>query len=103
LSTDSIKAAAKTAAGGMMHYYHGNEPGQTVGKLVQPYYWWEAGAMFGQLIEYWFYTGDTQYNDVTTQGLMSQIGPKRDFMVPQEAWDEVSGSETPIDSERTAC
>ncbi len=86
-----------------MHYYHGNEPGQTVGKLVQPYYWWEAGAMFGQLIEYWFYTGDTQYNDVTTQGLMSQIGPKRDFMVPQEAWDEVSGSETPIDSERTAC
>ena len=78
----------------MMHYYHGNEPGQTVGKLVKPYYWWEAGAMFGQLIEYWAYTGDTQYNDLTTQGLMSQIGPKRDFMVPQEAWDEVSGSDS---------
>lgn len=25
---------------------------------------WESGAMFGSLIDYWYYTGDSTYNDV---------------------------------------
>ncbi len=88
--TESIKAAAATLADGMMNYYHGNEPGQTPGLLVDPYYWWEAGAMFGQMIEYWFYTGDTRYNEVVTEGLLAQVGPKNDYMPQNQTKTEVS-------------
>lgn len=54
-NADSIKRAASTLAHGMMNYYHGNESGQIPGLLPQPYYWWEAGAMFGSLIDYCSY------------------------------------------------
>jgi hypothetical protein len=46
----------------MMTYYKGNLSGQTPGLLPGPppnpqiqnagYFWWEAGAMFGSLIDY---------------------------------------------------
>ena len=61
-----------------------------VGLLPDPYYWWEAGAVFGQMVEYWYYTGDTTYNDVTMQGLLAQIGPNQDFMPPNQTKTEVS-------------
>ncbi|KAL8949677.1 MAG: hypothetical protein Q9222_004238 [Ikaeria aurantiellina] len=79
-STQSIKNAASTVAHGMMSYYKGNESGMSVGLLPDPYYWWEAGAMFDIMIQYWFYTGDTTYNDVVTQGLLAQISEDKDFM-----------------------
>lgn len=62
---DSIKAAAKTAAEGMTQYYTGYRPGDVPGNLPQPYYWWEAGAMFGALVDYWYFTGDDTYNEIT--------------------------------------
>lgn len=45
-----------------------------------PYYWWEAGAMFGQMIEYWYYTGDAQYNDMVTEGLLFQVGAQNNYV-----------------------
>ncbi|RAH48948.1 glycoside hydrolase family 76 protein [Aspergillus brunneoviolaceus CBS 621.78] len=68
----SIKNAAATAAYNMMSYYHGNESGQIPGKLVDT--WWEGGAMFMTLIQYWYWTGDTSYNAVTTEGMLWQKG-----------------------------
>ncbi|OJZ92420.1 glycosyl hydrolase [Aspergillus piperis CBS 112811] len=68
----SIKDAARTTAFNMMSYYHGNESGQTPGKL--PDTWWEGGAMFMTLIQYWYWTGDSSYNEVTTQGMLWQKG-----------------------------
>ena len=88
-SLDSIKQAASTVAYDMMTYYTGNQTGQPVGLLPSPYYWWEAGAMFGQMIEYWYYTGDSTYNDVVTQGLLAQVGPDNDFMPPNQTKTEV--------------
>ena len=88
-SLDSIKQAASTVAYGMMTYYTGNQTGQPVGLLPNPYYWWEAGAMFGQMIEYWYYTGDTTYNAVITQGLLAQVGPDNDYMPPNQTKTEV--------------
>lgn len=88
-SLDSIKQAASTIAYGMMTYYTGNETGQPVGLLPSPYYWWEAGAMFGQMIEYWYYTGDSTYNDVIIQGLLAQVGPDNDYMPPNQTKTEV--------------
>lgn len=84
-SDDSIKSAARTIADGMLNYYHGNETGGIPGLLGDPYYWWEAGAMFGALIDYWYYTGDATYNDITTQALLFQVGPDNNYMPPNQS------------------
>ncbi|KAG9237188.1 glycoside hydrolase family 76 protein [Amylocarpus encephaloides] len=76
----SIKKAAGRAAWDMMQYYTGNETGDVPGNLPDPYYWWECGAMFGSLINYWYYTGDTSYNDNVREGLIHQAGEDFDFM-----------------------
>ncbi len=73
----------------MMSFYNGNQTGMPIGLLPGPYYWWEAGAMFGQMVEYWYYTGDTTYNDVVTQGMLAQVGPHNDFMPPNQTKTEV--------------
>lgn len=85
---DSIKSAASTVAHGMMTYYTGNNTGDVPGNLPAPYYWWEAGAMFGALIDYWYYTNDTTYNDVVTQGMLFQAGPDNDYMTPNQTKTE---------------
>ena len=62
-----------------MSYYTGNQTGDTPGNLPDPYYWWEAGAMFGALVDYWWITGDTSYVEATTQAIVHQAGDNRDF------------------------
>ncbi|KAI0157264.1 glycoside hydrolase family 76 protein [Xylariaceae sp. FL1272] len=79
-SDDSIKQTASTVAYGLLKYYTGNVTGDTPGNLPDPYFWWEAGAMFGTLIDYWFYTGDDTYNDITIQAMLHQAGDDADFM-----------------------
>lgn len=41
-----------------MSYYTGNitNTETTVGVLPGPYYWWEAGAMWGAMLDYYHYT-----------------------------------------------
>ncbi|KAF2499198.1 mannan endo-1,6-alpha-mannosidase [Lophium mytilinum] len=85
---DTVKKAASTIAKGMTSYYTGMNPGDVPGNLPQPYYWWEAGAMFGSLIDYWYYTGDDQYNDITTQAMLFQVGPNDDYMPPNQTKTE---------------
>lgn len=77
-SADSIKQAAATAAYDMMSYYTANQTGQIPGKL--PGTWWEGGAMFMTLIQYWHWTGDPSYNPVTIQGMLWQKGEYNDYM-----------------------
>lgn len=89
-STASIKSVASTIAFDMMSYYKGNLSGQTPGILPGPpanptitnagYFWWEAGAMWGSLIDYWYYTGDATYNSVVSQGLLFQTGGNLDYL-----------------------
>lgn len=55
-----------------MSWYYGNETGQIPGKLEDT--WWEGGAMFMALIQYWHFTGDTTYNDEVTVGMQWQAG-----------------------------
>lgn len=87
-SKDSIKKAAKLVASNMMSYYTGMNPGDNPGNLPDPYYWWEAGAMFNTLIDYWFYTGDDTWNDITTQGLLWQAGENKAFMPANQSKTE---------------
>ena len=82
-----------------MKDYHGNEPGQTPGRFIEPYYWWESGAAWGvcivyslpnitsntldqAMIDYWYYTGDTTWNQLVTDGLLWQVGPAENYMPP---------------------
>lgn len=45
-----------------------------------PYFWWEAGAMFGTMVDYWFLTKDETYTDIISQALVHQAGDDKDFM-----------------------
>ncbi|KAI1633356.1 glycoside hydrolase family 76 protein [Biscogniauxia mediterranea] len=86
-SPDSIRNAAKQVAEDLMAYYHGNEPGHVPGILPGPppdgdYYWWQGGALWGAMIDYWRWTGDDTYNDLVYQAMLFQVGPDRDFMDP---------------------
>ncbi|KAI0189961.1 glycoside hydrolase family 76 protein [Xylaria flabelliformis] len=81
---ESIKAAAAQVAEDLLKYYHGHDPGHTIGILPGPppdgdYYWWEAGAMWGALLDYWHWTGDDTYNNLTYDSLLWQAGPNKDY------------------------
>ena len=90
-SADSIKEVTSLLAHDMTTYYKGNETGGTPGLLPGPcaslecYYWWEAGAMFSALINYWQYTGDDSYNDMVSQALQFQRGPEANFNPPNQS------------------
>ncbi len=94
----------------MMSFYTGNQPGGTPGLLPKPYYCaletpdstsgergiltlvggsgWEAGALMGSLVDYWYYTGDTRWNAVAEEGLLFQVGPNNDYMPPNQTMTE---------------
>jgi hypothetical protein len=98
---DSIRAAASTIAYNMMTYYTGNLPGNEPGLLPQPYYWWEAGAMWGGMVEYWHFTGDRTYNDVVAQAIFAQKSPTNDFLMPEQVYDTVCILMSPLHHEGT--
>ncbi|KAK1760601.1 glycoside hydrolase family 76 protein [Echria macrotheca] len=82
-----IRATARQVAWDLLQYYKGNQTGQTPGILPGPppagdYYWWEAGAMWGTLIDYWKLTGDSTYNQLITDAMLWQVGPGKDYMPP---------------------
>ncbi|KAI1080604.1 glycoside hydrolase family 76 protein [Whalleya microplaca] len=85
---DSIKSGASSIAYGMVKYYTGNNTGDVPGNLPDPYYWWHAGAMFGTLIDYWAFTGDSSYNDITFQAMQHQVGDDKDFMPKNQTKSE---------------
>ena len=86
---ESIKRAAGKIAFGLMKYYTGNQTYGTVGLLPAPYYWWEAGAVWGAMIDYWHYTNDSTYNSIVSQALLSQASSTRDFMPVAQQSNEV--------------
>ena len=84
---DAIKKSASTLAWDMLQYYKGNQSGQVPGILPGPppagdYYWWEGGAMWGTLIDYWYLTGDDTYNDLVMESMLFQTGPDHNYMPP---------------------
>ena len=68
----------------MVQPYTGNTTGGIPGNLPAPYYWWEAGAWCGVLIDYYYFTGDDTYNDIATQAMLFQVGPNNDYMPPNQ-------------------
>lgn len=71
-----------------MDYYNGNDSGQTPGMFSNPYYWWEAGAAWGSMLDYWFYTGNTTYHDILMSSLLYQVGTDWDYMPSNQTTTE---------------
>ncbi|KAI9708002.1 MAG: hydrolase 76 protein [Bogoriella megaspora] len=86
----SIRQAAATAAEIMFLYYNNSEATSESGKrglLNSPYYWWESGAMWGAMLDYWKLTGDTKYMSQTSDALQYQLGNNSDFMMDDQVFD----------------
>ncbi|KIH94934.1 mannan endo-1,6-alpha-mannosidase [Sporothrix brasiliensis 5110] len=84
--TDSIIGVANTLAKGAMSYYSGNA--SSFADLPDPYYWWEAGALMGAMLDYSYYTNDTTYDDIVATAILQNTGPAHDFIVPAHELDE---------------
>jgi len=94
-SADSIREGAATIAQDMMSFYKGHDPGETVGilpgglecnpEIPGVYCWWQAGAMWGGLINYWQYTGDDTYNQFVIESIQAQRGPDMNFNPPNQS------------------
>jgi mannan endo-1,6-alpha-mannosidase len=84
-SPSSIRDASAALAHNLLSYYRTNASGtppENVGTLPQPLYWWQAGAMWGGLVDYWAYTNDPSYNPTIPQALLAQVGPDNNYMPP---------------------
>lgn len=80
-SRDDIADSARLLAQDLMSLYKGDEPGNVPGLLPgDDYYFWESGAMWGALIDYWHLTGDDNYNDLIQAGILHQVGSDDNFM-----------------------
>ncbi|KAF2746638.1 glycoside hydrolase family 76 protein [Sporormia fimetaria CBS 119925] len=81
----SIKDAASKIAGGIAAQYKSVlEESGVPGLFNDPHYWWQFGYTFNTLIEYAHLTGDNQYNDMTKEALLFQIGDLDAFMPPNQ-------------------
>ncbi|BDD55427.1 hypothetical protein MPDQ_005889 [Monascus purpureus] len=74
---ESLKSAAALSASIMMDYYNARESRDIPGKLDGT--WWEGGAIFMTLIQYWYFTGDTTYNAAVSEGMYWQKGKDNDY------------------------
>lgn len=71
----------------MVSFYNGDDPGGIPGVMPGPYYWWLGGAMFNTLIDYWYFTKDSTWNDMVMRGMMHQTGENNDFKPTNQSND----------------
>ncbi|KAL5606370.1 hypothetical protein BROUX41_002787 [Berkeleyomyces rouxiae] len=86
--SSNIKSVAKDMAADMMQFYADVKVPGVPGDLRPPYYWWEAGALMGVLIDYWKLTGDETYNQDVIDGLSHQTGRYNDYMPDNQTLTE---------------
>ncbi|AAS51028.1 ACL200Wp [Eremothecium gossypii ATCC 10895] len=79
-SSESICDATKLIQVGILDYYEGLRPGGRVGFFQKPYYWWMAGEAFGGMVENWYLCNNTEYQDLLTDAMVSQIGENKDYV-----------------------
>lgn len=86
--SSSIARGLSTIADGLMDYYTGKRPGQAIGMFSDPYYWWEAGAAWGSMLDYWYYTGDETHNEDLRESLLHQMSEHYDYMPENQTHTE---------------
>lgn len=86
-NSTSIEAALTTVIEGAFPVYSPwvrNESGATVGTFQEPYYWWEAGVAWSQMIDRWAYTGNDTYNDMAREAMVAQSGKTHNYMTQNQ-------------------
>lgn len=64
-----------------MSFYTGEIPGLLPGPPPEgDYYQWTGGALWATMLDYRSRTGDTQYDDKISEGLLWQRGSNNDFL-----------------------
>ncbi|CAG8283169.1 unnamed protein product [Penicillium salamii] len=84
INEESLKDAAATAAFNTMLNYTSNTTGHIPGYISEK--WWEGGALFQTMIEYWYMTGDTSNNPAVSQGMYWQRGDNNYFPANYSAY-----------------
>lgn len=79
-STSSVKKGLAKIASGLMDYYSGHDPGNAIGMFENPYYWWESGAAWGSMLDYWYFTDDQTFNSKLYDSLEWQSGDNYDYL-----------------------
>lgn len=87
-SKDSIHDGLSKIARGIMDYYTGHQYGNAIGMFEPPYYWWQSGAAWGSLLDYWYFTGDTTYNGNVYDSLLWQAGDNFDYIPENQTMTE---------------
>jgi mannan endo-1,6-alpha-mannosidase len=98
-SEDSIRAATRQYAYGLMSLYKNNATStapQDIGIWPAPHYWWEGGAAWGGLIENSMFTGDQSHVKTLQQALTANYGPANDFILDYRKGQTVSSSTTNV-------
>ncbi|CRG84923.1 Putative mannan endo-1,6-alpha-mannosidase C970,02 [Talaromyces islandicus] len=83
-SDNSVKNAAKAIAAGLTSNY-------TSAPKIQE--WWQDSLMYNALIDYWALTGDDQFNTITKQGILGQVGNDNDFMPAAQSLYETNSEQ----------
>ncbi|RPA83795.1 mannan endo-1,6-alpha-mannosidase [Ascobolus immersus RN42] len=76
---DSILKWCKQSVERIWTYYPGEKYGETPG-VIPGIYWWEAGAMFGTLIDYWWYSDDKTHEKAIQDALIHQADKDNGWM-----------------------
>ncbi len=84
----SITKATSIIQDGLLNYYMGTKYGGTVGMFSDPYYWWEAGAAFGGMIDNWYLTKNDTYEDLLMEALLHQTGDNNDYIPDNQTYTE---------------
>ena len=85
---DSVCSAATLITNGIMDYYEGTRYGGTVGLFQQPYFWWEAGEVFGGMIDTWAWCDNTTYETIIYDALMVQKGSSANYVPANQSTTE---------------
>lgn len=86
--SDSVCDAATDIINGIMDYYEGTRYGGTIGLFQSPYYWWEAGEVFGGMLETWFLCQNDTYEDIIYDALIAQRGSGDDYVPSNQSLTE---------------
>ena len=77
----TLQNATAIITSGILDYYAGTQYGGTIGTFQEPYYWWEAGGVWGALIDYGFFMKNDSLDLMIKEALLYQKG-KDDNYVP---------------------
>ncbi|EGV66206.1 hydrolase 76 protein [Yamadazyma tenuis] len=76
----SLQEATALISDGILDYYAGTTKGGTIGTFVWPYYWWEAGGVWGGMIDYTILMKNDTYTSLIKEAMTYQTGDDNNYI-----------------------